>query len=124
MADTKDKNMYQRLQLEVLSKDAKKGTVTFKIVAQSNRGDKFGNEIYDKGIGEWLHHFTYRSQKLPAWDDIDCVLYVRGTQVEYDEKAVTVNNSTWAKIKTDVELFNERFRGSPRAVIDNIEDPA
>jgi hypothetical protein len=118
MAKT-DNGMFQRLQLEVIAKDKRKKTVTFKVTGQSNRGEKFGNEVYDDGIGQWCGNYTYRSSEQPNWDSYDCILYVQGADVDKDHTAILVKAVQWEKIKKDVTAFNKQFRGSPMCIVDN-----
>lgn len=117
----KDERMFQRLTVEVMDKDKRRKTVTFKITGQSNRGEKFGSELYDDGIGQWQGiHYRYRSADAPEYDKYDGIVYVLGTNRDKDSKMIKVKESTWEYIKKDVTEFNKQFRGSPMCVVDNM----
>ena len=121
----KDERMFQRLQLEVLDKDKRRKTVTFKVSGQSKRGEFFGAHVYDTGIGEYKgEYYTYRSSECPAWDDYDGTLYLLGTDYDKDSTPVKVKSSIWERVKKDVVRFNQQFRGSPVGIIDNVVEEA
>lgn len=115
----KNRNI-QRLVVEVMDQDRERDLVRFKIAAQTLRGPWFGNDqdgdseevgMYDS------RHLYLKSSKRPDFEPDSYTLWVRGDSADHDDRILTCAHAQFDNVRSAVEEFNKRFRGSPNCIL-------
>jgi len=120
---TKNRNV-QRLVLNVIQRDAKRDSVTFRISAQTLRGKWFADENVDEDEDEPgvfktrdMHIVSVNTPAL-EWSVSPKVLYVRGANIDEDDSLLVCTQKQFDIVSKAVKAFNVRFMGSPNPIVD------